>query len=124
MKVHYYKFLMLFFFVYSISFAQGESISGTVTDDKGLPLPGVNVLIKNTNNGTQTDFDGNYTISASRGAVISFSYVGFETKEIVVNEKTTINAQLSTSSSELEEVVIVGFGTTTEKKTNPKYRNY
>ncbi|WP_159099215.1 MULTISPECIES: SusC/RagA family TonB-linked outer membrane protein [Aquimarina] len=116
MKVHYYKFLMLFFFVYSISFAQGESISGTVTDDKGLPLPGVNVLIKNTNNGTQTDFDGNYTISASRGAVISFSYVGFETKEIVVNEKTTINAQLSTSSSELEEVVIVGFGTTTEKK--------
>ncbi len=110
MKVHYYKFLMLFFFVCSISFAQGESISGTVTDDKGLPLPGVNVLIKNTNNGTQTDFDGNYTISANRGAVISFSYVGFETKEVVVAQNTTINIQLATSAAELEEVVVTAYG--------------
>ncbi len=116
MKVHYYKFLMLFFFTCSMSFAQENSISGTVTDDKGLPLPGVNVLIENTNRGTQTDFDGIYTISASRGAVISFSYIGFETKKIVVADNTTVNAQLTASAAELEEVVVVGFGTTTEKK--------
>lgn len=116
MKVHYYKFLMLFFFICSISFAQENSISGTVTDDKGLPLPGVNILIENTNKGTQTDFDGMYTISANRGAVISFSYIGFETKKVVVGDNATINTQLIASAAELEEVVLVGFGTTTEKK--------
>ncbi|MCX2761273.1 SusC/RagA family TonB-linked outer membrane protein [Aquimarina muelleri] len=110
MKVHYYKFLMLFFFTCSMSFAQENSISGTVSDDKGLPLPGVNVLIENTNRGTQTDFDGVYTISASRGAVISFSYVGFETKKIVVGDNTAVNVKLIASSSELEEVVVTAYG--------------
>ncbi|WP_103865260.1 TonB-dependent receptor [Aquimarina sp. I32.4] len=110
MKVHYYKLLMLFFFICSVSFAQEKDISGTVTDDKGLPLPGVNVLIKNTNKGTQTDFDGNYIISANRGAVISFSYVGFTTNDVVVGDNTTINIKLATSAAELEEVVVTAYG--------------
>ncbi len=110
MKVHYYKFLMFFFFVCSLSFAQEKNISGTVTDDQGLPLPGVNILVKNTSGGTQTDFDGNYSIAVNRGAVISFSYVGFETKEVVVGDNNTINMQLSVSSSELEEVVVTAYG--------------
>ncbi|WP_108868606.1 SusC/RagA family TonB-linked outer membrane protein [Aquimarina aquimarini] len=110
MKVHYYKLLMLFFFICSVSFAQEKDISGTVTDDKGLPLPGVNVLIKNTSKGTQTDFDGNYVISANRGAVISFSYVGFTTNDVVVGDNTTINIKLAASAAELEEVVVTAYG--------------
>ena len=110
MKVHYYKFLMLFFFGISMTFAQGETISGTVTDDNGLPLPGVNVLIKQTNKGIQTDFDGVYSIVANRGEVISFSYVGFKTKKVVVGGQTIINIQLVASASQLEEVVVTGYG--------------
>lgn len=59
--------------------SQTKSITGTVTDDAGMPLPGVNVLLKGTTNGTQTDFDGNYTISASQGDILVFSYVGQKT---------------------------------------------
>ncbi|MDY8134429.1 TonB-dependent receptor domain-containing protein [Aquimarina sp. 2201CG5-10] len=103
--------LMLFLaLIVQFSFAQEKTISGTVTDDKGLPLPGVNVLIKNTTNGTQTDFDGNYSITANRGAVISFSYIGFDTKEVVAGDNDTVNIQLSPSASVLEEVVITGQG--------------
>ncbi|WP_109437063.1 MULTISPECIES: TonB-dependent receptor plug domain-containing protein [Aquimarina] len=116
MKVHYYKFLMFFFFVCSLSFAQEKNVSGTVTDDQGLPLPGVNVIVKNTSGGTQTDFDGNYSISVNRGAVISFSYVGFETKEVVVGDSDTINMKLSASASELEEVIITGQGSGIAKR--------
>ncbi len=115
MKVHYYKFSMLFFFIYSMTFAQERNISGTVTDDKGLPLPGVNILIKNTDRGTQTDFDGRYTLTVNRGTIISFSYVGFKTKDVVVGDSETINTQLSLESSILEEVIVVGFGEQTRK---------
>lgn len=116
MRVHRYKLLMLCFFIASIAFAQEKTISGTVTDDKGIPLPGVNVIVKNTNNGAQTDFDGLYTVKANRGAVLQFTYVGFQLKEIAVADQTNINVQLEQEESVLEEVVILGFGSTTEKK--------
>lgn len=106
----------MFFLALNTAFAQEKSISGTVRDDNGLPLPGVNIIIKETNKGTQTDFDGNYLISANRGAVISFSYVGFDAKEIVVSDDNVINVELTPGAAQLEEVVIVGFGSTTEKK--------
>ena len=61
--------------VVQVSFAQTRTISGTVTDDSGVPLPGVNVLISGTSTGTQTDFDGLYSIEASTGDVLTFSYV-------------------------------------------------
>jgi len=116
MRVHHYKLLMFMFWISSIAFAQQKTISGNVTDDSGLPLPGVNVLVKNTNNGTQTDFDGNYTINAPRGAVLSFSYVGFAVKDIVVGDSNNINVQLETSAAELEEVVVVAYGAQVQKK--------
>ncbi len=109
---------LLLAFVVQFTFAQEKTISGTVSDDKGLPLPGVNVIVKNTADGTQTDFDGNYTINANRGAVLSFSYVGFESQDIVVGDNESINVQLATSAAELEEVIIQAYGTTTRATSN------
>ena len=97
-------------------FAQQTTISGTVTDDTGLPLPGVNIVVKNTNNGTQTDFDGKYSITAIQGDQLLFSYVGFADQTITVGTDNTVDVQLEASTAELDEVVVVGFGTTTEKK--------
>ncbi len=107
---------LLLAFVVQITFAQEKTISGTVTDDKGLPLPGVNIVVKNTANGTQSDFDGNYTISASRGAVLTFSYVGFQQVDKVVGDSDTVDVQLAPSASELEEVVITGQGSGIAKR--------
>ncbi|WP_271782905.1 SusC/RagA family TonB-linked outer membrane protein [Aquimarina algiphila] len=111
---------LLLAFVVQFTFAQEKTISGTVTDDKGLPLPGVNVVVKNTASGTQTDFDGNYTLQANRGAVLSFSYVGFDTKEVVIGDGDSINIQLSASASELEEVVVTAQGI----KAKPRSLSY
>ena len=110
MKVHQYKLLILAFFLSSISLAQQKTISGTVADDLGVPLPGVNIVVKNTTNGTQTDFDGNYTITANRGAILVFSYLGFTTQEIVVADSNTINIGLVQDAAQLEEVVVTAFG--------------
>ncbi|AXT62919.1 TonB-dependent receptor [Aquimarina sp. AD10] len=111
MRTKFSGILTLFLaFIVQFTFAQEKTVSGTVTDDKGLPLPGVNVIIKNTANGTQTDFDGNYSITANKGAVLSFSYVGFQVVDKVVGDGDTVNAQLAPSAAELEEVVITGQG--------------
>ncbi|MGJ8591565.1 MAG: carboxypeptidase-like regulatory domain-containing protein [Aquaticitalea sp.] len=73
-------------FLFSIySFSQQDAVSGTLTDDSGLPLPGVNVIVKGTQKGTQTDFDGNYTINCDVGNVLVFNFVGMKTKEVTVN---------------------------------------
>ncbi|GAA3575082.1 TonB-dependent receptor [Snuella lapsa] len=94
-----------------------QSISGTVTDNTGMPLPGVSIIIKGTNLGTTTDFDGNYSINVQNpNDVLVFSYIGYGTKEIAVNNQSTINVTLDEAASELEEVVVVGYGT--EKKIN------
>ena len=90
---------------------QEISISGTVVDDTGGPLPGANVKIKGTKIGTTTDFDGNFTIEVpNKDAVIVFSYIGFKTQEIAVANQTTINVKLEASASSLDEVVVVGYG--------------
>ncbi len=106
---------LLLAFLMQITFAQEKTISGTVTDDKGLPLPGVNIVVKNTNNGTQSDFDGNYSITANRGAVLSFSYVGFAIKDVAVGDQETVDVQLAPDTSELEEIVVVGYGVKARK---------
>ncbi|TYP73480.1 SusC/RagA family TonB-linked outer membrane protein [Aquimarina intermedia] len=111
MRTKFSGILTLFLaFIVQFTFAQEKTISGTVTDDKGLPLPGVNIIVKNTTNGTQTDFDGNYSILANRGAVLTYSYVGFETKEIAVTDSDVINVELAASASELEEVIVTAYG--------------
>lgn len=107
--------LLLVFFV-QFTFAQEKSITGTVTDESGLPLPGVNIVVKGTTNGAQTDFDGNYSITANTGETLVFSYVGLKTQEVVVGDSNTINVTLTEDASQLEEVVITAQGIKREKK--------
>ncbi len=94
-------------------------ISGLVTDQKNLPLPGVNVVIKGTRTGTTTDFDGNYTISASADQTLVFSYIGYASKEVVVGSSNTINVIMVEEASALDQVVVVGYGSV--KKSNLTY---
>ena len=104
---------LLLAFVVQISFAQ-TTVSGIVSDEGG-PLPGANVIIKGTNTGTQTDFDGNYSIQASPNDVLVFSYVGYTPQEITVGSQTTINVSLA-SDNTLDEVVVTAQGIKREKK--------
>ena len=99
-------------FVVQISFAQEKKVSGTVSDSEGLPLPGATVIVSGTNSGVSTDFDGNYSIIASTGDVLVFSYVGYTTQRMKIGENSMINVVLSADTS-LDEVVVVAFGTKT-----------
>ncbi len=110
MNVQHYKLLVLAFFIVSTVFAQNKTVTGTITDDQGIPLPGVNIVVKNTTIGTQTDFDGNYSITVNRGAVLQFSYVGFVNSEKVVGDQNQIDVQLLQDTAELEEVVVTAQG--------------
>lgn len=106
------KFLMLIFLlgIASISWAQ-TTVTGTVTDEQNIPLPGATVLEKGTTNGTTTDFDGNYTISVANGdAILEFSYIGYSTTEVSVNGQNNITVQLAEDATQLEDVVVVGYG--------------
>lgn len=95
----------------SVAFAQQEkTISGLVTDQDNIPLPGVNILVKGTTTGTQSDFDGNYLINASVGDVLVFSYLGQKTTERPVSTTNTINVQMDLDTQELQEVVVTAFG--------------
>ncbi|MDP5230895.1 MAG: von Willebrand factor type A domain-containing protein [Cellulophaga sp.] len=94
--------------------AQVKTITGTVTDATG-PLPGVSILVKGTANGTQTDFDGKYAIKASTGDVLVFAYIGYTSEQIVVKDKEFIHVELKEDAQALEEVVVVGYGTTTTR---------
>ena len=89
----------------------GVTVSGTVTDDEGLTLPGVNVLEKGSDNGTITNLDGQYTITVQAGAILVFSYVGMETQELAVGNQTSLNVALLATSLGLDEVVVIGYGT-------------
>lgn len=100
--------------IVQMTFAQTKTVTGTVTDDSGLPLPGVNVLIQNKGTGTQTDFDGNFSIQAENSDRITFSYIGFSAQTIAVGNKTTIDVQLEMGEA-LDEVVVVGYGSTTKQ---------
>ncbi|MES2377116.1 MAG: SusC/RagA family TonB-linked outer membrane protein [Bacteroidota bacterium] len=90
-------------------FAQNRTVTGTVTaKDDGLPIPGVTVKIKGTNIGTPTDANGKYSISASSGTTLEFSFIGFTTQSVVVGNRNTINIALVISSSQLGEVIVTG----------------
>ena len=93
------------------SFAQEKTVSGKVTDQNGAPLPGVSVLVVGTTTGTQSDFDGLYSISVAQGATLRFSYIGQKTQDVVVGSSNTIDVQLSEDAQALDEVVVVAYGT-------------
>ncbi|MCX2719905.1 SusC/RagA family TonB-linked outer membrane protein [Lentiprolixibacter aurantiacus] len=90
-----------------------STVTGTVTDNTGAPLPGASIVQKGTTNGTQTDFDGNYSIDVPGDAILVVSYIGFGTQEIAVGGRTSINVQLEEAASALSEVVVLGYATQT-----------
>lgn len=103
-------FFSALFCVVGVAQAQ-VTVSGTVSDAVG-PLPGANIVVKGTTNGTQTDFDGNYTLSGvAEDAVLVFSYIGFKNYEVAVDGRSTINVTLQEDAQALDEVVVVGYGT-------------
>ncbi|MCH5598081.1 carboxypeptidase-like regulatory domain-containing protein [Niabella ginsengisoli] len=94
----------------------GSSISGKVTDDKQQPLIGVSVIVKGTSNGTATDSSGTYKLSdVSANAVIVFSYTGYTDQEVPVAGKNAVNITMTTSATDLNEVVVIGYGTARRK---------
>jgi len=97
------------------AFAQRTSVSGKVTDEKGNPFPGVTITIKGSSNGTNSDVNGKYTITVKGTDVLVFSSVGYARQEIAVNNSTTINITLQPENAQLDEVVVVGYGTQKRK---------
>ncbi len=91
------------------------SVSGTVTDASGVPLPGVSIIIKNSTTGTTTDFDGNYSINTSSNDVLVFNYLGYKKQEVPVNGKASINISMEEEAGVLDEVVVIGYGSTTRR---------
>jgi len=115
MKITLLKSFLLVGAILSFGLAKAQEVSGTVTDANG-PLPGASVVVKGTTNGTQTDFDGNYTINnVDSDATLVVSYIGYSTQEVALNGRTTVNVVLAEDAQALDEVVIIGYGTTTVK---------
>ncbi|WP_163517251.1 SusC/RagA family TonB-linked outer membrane protein [Gelidibacter japonicus] len=103
-------------FVMQFSFAQEKTVSGTVTSvSDGLPLPGVSIIVKGTTRGVQTDFDGNYSINVRVGETLAFSFVSMKSTEVVVGASNTYNVAMEEDIAALDEVIIVGYGTTTKQ---------
>jgi hypothetical protein len=101
--------------------AQAQRIEGTVTDPKGTPLPGVNILIKSGSSGTISDKNGKYILMADPAAVLVFSYTGFLNQEEKVGDRTVINVSMLETNAMLDNVVVVGYGT--QKKVNLRFRS-
>jgi TonB-linked SusC/RagA family outer membrane protein len=99
-------------------FSQSKTITGSVTDDVGLPIPGVSILVKNTKNlGVATDFDGNFniTIPFNQTKILVFSYLGYTTQEVNVSKTTNVNLIMISDQTQLDEVVVIGYGTVLKK---------
>ncbi len=93
-----------------------STVNGTVTDKaNAMPLPGVNVIIKGTSRGSSTDFDGKYTLEVNDGETLVISYLGYTTQEIIFNGQSVIDISLAEDSAQLDEVVLIGYGTVTKK---------
>ena len=105
---------MFLLFATQFVVAQGN-ISGVVSDNNGLPLPGATIIIQGTSTGVTTDFDGNYSIDASQGQTLEISFVGYETSFVTVGSESTINVSLALGT-QLDEVIVTSLGITREKR--------
>jgi TonB-linked SusC/RagA family outer membrane protein len=101
----------LFFALLSTQAMAQQQVAGKVTDSRGEPLPGVNIIIKNTSKGTVTGVDGNYSLGVDEKSILSFSFIGYISQEIPVNASTKIDVTLKEDLQNLDEVVVVGYGT-------------
>jgi hypothetical protein len=109
--------LLLFTFVLGSTYAQRQ-VNGKVTSaDDGSPLPGVNVVVVGSQQGSITDIDGNYTISVAEGTTLKFSYIGYLDQEIQVGNQSVIDVSMETDVTQLSEVVVTAFGIEKEKKS-------
>lgn len=107
------KIIFIVFFglgIFSV-FGQSITVSGKVTDGANMPIPGVSVIVKGTTVGVVSDFDGLYTIKAATSDVLVFSYIGYRTSEATIGSRKTINVKLKEDVSQLDEIVVVGYGT-------------
>ena len=89
---------------------QTFTVSGTVTDANNTPIPGATIIVLNTNRGTSADFDGNYSIEVSSGESLQFSSIGYASQTVAITDQTTINITLAEDAAQLDEVVVVGYG--------------
>ncbi len=107
------KLTLMLILIFNISlFAQdGYQLSGTVSDEANMPIPGVNVIVANTSTGTATDFDGNFQMDVKSGDVLVFSYIGYVSQSIAITNQTTLNVVMVEDAAQLDEVVVVGYGT-------------
>lgn len=120
MKQNLRTFFLFSAFLLTIqwSFAQEKEITGTVTSQSdGVPLPGVNVLVEGTSTGAQTDFDGNYSITASVGDVLTFSFIGMTTVQVTVSDSNVINVQMAEDAEQLGEVIVTALGVRKTRKS-------
>jgi TonB-linked SusC/RagA family outer membrane protein len=107
---------LLFIFVFQMGFSQSSlTITGQVTTADGTPIPFVNIVVKGSSIGTAADIDGKYSLTVADDTILVFSYLGYETKEILVNGQQIINTQLKENVSALDEIVVVGYGTQQKK---------
>ena len=111
------KLLVLFILFPIFVFSQTKTISGTVNDENSLPLVGVNITVQNSNLGALTDFDGNFSISipSDKPKVLIFSYLGYTTQEVDVSSSDNISIMMIPDLEQLEEVVVVGYGSVLKK---------
>lgn len=109
--------MMALFLIMGIytSFAQDKSITGTITDQNGVPLLGVNIIVQGTTNGTQSDFDGNYAINASEGQTLLYTYLGLTSASRLVSSANVINVVMTEDTQQLSEVVVTAFGISKDK---------
>lgn len=112
------KFLLTFLLIGCVGFVFGQgTISGTVTSaDDGSEIPGVSVRVQGTNVGTQTDASGKYSIRASKGDVLQFSFIGFTLQEVTVGNGSSVNVSMAADTRVLQEVVVTGLGRVREEK--------
>jgi len=116
------KHLIIFFlalcFVFTNVQAQEITISGTVSDEKQQPFPGVKVVVANTTVGVVTDIDGKYSITTQKknGLILRFSYIGYRTKEVLIGDRIELNVAMEAESQVFDEIVVVGYGSTRNKE--------
>ena len=116
-KKLYYTLLFFVFTMSSFMNAQTRTLQGTVNDPEGMPLPGANIVVKGTSNGTTTDFDGNFTLTIpdSDSVVLTISYVGYQSKDVEVKDQDEIAISMQSDLESLNQIVVVGYGTKAKK---------